>query len=573
MASEPAAPGLSFISNHQIMKNYILLAACLTVAGQLYAQSAMDGYALSQPDMKGTARFMSMGGAFGALGGDLSTLSQNPAGIGIYRSQEIGFTLNLDCQHSQSDALGMKTSDNQTKFLLNNLGGVATLRLGSSTLPNFNFGFTYNKAASFNRRFTGTFANLSNSMSNYIAGVSNNSQVTEENVESTTNFDPYLDDINGFYAPWISILGYDSYLISPTGDPQSPQWVGQWGNGTSGFGQFGVEEKGHVDEYNISLGGNISNIVFWGMDFGIIDLDYSLSSYWGETLTDAYVYGDNNSFAKTAAKWTLSNYYKASGNGFNYKLGVIVKPIQELRIGFAFHTPTWYNISETYMAQVNFNYGPGVDTRGTQATTNNGVPGSNEYNFRTPWRFIASLAGVIGNRFIISADYEWTSYNHMRFSERGYDYYDDYYYPEPYSYDAGPYSDAYYLTNKDVKDYYQTSSTIRVGAEFRVTPKFSVRAGYSYVSSPVRSAARDNQLDIYTSGTNPSYRFDNSTNYVTCGLGYRVQKFYVDLAYVYKHTSSDYHVYTPDPRSGITSPQAKISFDNSQIVLSAGFRF
>ncbi len=49
---------------------------------------------------------MGMGGAFGALGGDLSTLSQNPAGIGVYRSNELGFTLDLDVQKSTSDARG-----------------------------------------------------------------------------------------------------------------------------------------------------------------------------------------------------------------------------------------------------------------------------------------------------------------------------------------------------------------------------------------------------------------------------------------------------------------------------------
>ena len=54
----------------------------------VFAQSAIDAYRFSQPDLRGTARFMGMGGAFGALGGDLSTLSQNPAGIGVYRSNE-----------------------------------------------------------------------------------------------------------------------------------------------------------------------------------------------------------------------------------------------------------------------------------------------------------------------------------------------------------------------------------------------------------------------------------------------------------------------------------------------------
>lgn len=552
----------------------VLLAGCASLP--VLGQSAIDGFMLSQPDMKGTARFMSMGGAFGALGGDLTTLSQNPAGIGVYRSHEIGFTLNLDVQQSTSDAQGFKTTDRQTKFLLNNIGGVASLKLNSSTFPNFNFGFTYNKASSFNRRYKGAVPVLSNSMSNYVAGMSNSEGLALDQVQGSDAYNPP----SGYGAPWLSILGFDGYLITPQGNQDSPHWTGQWGSGTSGTGAFGVEEKGHVDEYNIALGGNIANVVYWGMDFGIIDLDYSLNSVWGEDLREAYVDDNHQGLARTTAQWNLQNLYSASGNGFNYKLGVIVKPIQELRIGFAFHTPTWYNIDEQYAARINYKYGLDY-IRGDNVETNGGVPGSNSYNFRTPWRLIASVAGVIGNKCIISADYEWSSYNQMHFSYSDNDdyYYGDYGYPDyPYYSQTrsslNPQNDPFYLTNKDIKDYYQTSHTFRLGAEYRVTPHFSVRAGYSFTTSPVKEKVRDNQVDIYTSGTNPSYRFNNTTYYITCGLGYRVKRFYVDLAYVHKHLSSDWHAYTPDTQNpSIPSPQAKLSLNNSQIVLSAGLRF
>ncbi len=559
------------------MKKLLLSSLALGCGVAAFGQSAIDAFRFAAPDMKGTARFMSMGGAFGALGGDLTTLSQNPAGIGVYRSHELGFTLNLDCQQSTSDAQGFKTTDNQTKFLLNNIGGVATLKLNSSTFPNFNFGFTYNKAASFNRRYRGTIHQLSNSMSNYIAGVSNGEKLTLGVVQAVDGYDPYNPNDGGFVSPWISILGFDSYLVSPIGNPDQPRWTGLWGNGTSGLGNFSVEERGHVDEYNIAFGGNIANVVYWGMDFGIIDLNYSQTAIWGESLNGAYVDDNNGGLTQTKADWRMKNLYSASGNGFNYKLGIIVKPIQELRIGFAFHTPTWYNINESYAARVNYNYNGLPYIRGTFADTNGGVPGSNSYDFRTPWKLMASIAGVIGNNFILSADYEWTAYDKMKFSyaDGGYGYYE---YDDPWYYaparSAGPVDDPYYLTNKDVSDYYQTTHTFRLGAEYRVTPQFSVRAGYSFVSSPVKSDVKDNKKNIYTSGTNPSYSFDNTTNYVTCGLGYRVKKFYVDLAYVYKHVSSEYHAFTPDTENpSIPSPQAKLSLNNSQIVLSAGFRF
>ncbi len=555
--------------------NKLILSGALLVAlvADATAQSAIDAFSFSQPDMNGTARFMSMGGAFGALGGDLTTLSQNPAGIGVYRSNEIGFTLNLDLQHSAATAQGLKFTDNQTKFLLNNIGGVATFKLNSSTLCNFNFGFTYNKAVSFNRRYNGSIRSLPNSMSNYIAGINNSEGVTVGDVTYTQNFDPYNPNDGGYAAPWISILGFDSYIVSPLGSPDNPNWVGLMGNGTTGSGTFSVEETGHVDEYNFSLGGNIANIVYWGMDFGITDLKFNQTAFWGESLNDAYIDDDNQGLTRTNANWNLRNVYSVSGKGFNYKLGVIVKPIQELRIGFAFHTPTWYDIDEAYSAGINYLYSPNPShIRGNSALTNDGVPGSYSYDFHTPWKIIASLAGVIGNKFIISADYEWNAYNKMRFSDANNYYYDGYYdpydpfYPYDYATKSLNMNDNYYLTNKDIETYYQSTHAIRIGAEFRVTPQFSVRAGYSFVSSPVRSKAKNGGVDIYTAGTNPSYTFDNTTNYVTCGLGYRIKKFYADIAYVYKHLSSDYHAFSGGPK-------AKLTHDNNQIVLSAGFRF
>lgn len=571
-------------------KIFLTLSLAISSGVAAQAQSAIDGYRFSQPDLKGTARFMGMAGAFGALGGDLSTLSQNPAGIGIYRSNDIGFTVDLDFQKSLGKSDNSETSLTQTKFLLNNIGGVFTLRLPSTTVPNLNFGFTYNKGVSFNRQYAGTMP-LRNSLSNYIAGVANSSgpeggPLYVGDVTTTSSFDPYFPNDGNLAAPWLTILGYDSYLTTPSGEGQDTEWFGQWGEGTSGMGIYNVIEKGSVDEYNIAFGGNIANVVYWGMNFDIVNFNYTQNAYWGEQLQNAYVPDNNNEAVRTSADWTLHNYYNVSGSGFNYQLGVILKPIQELRLGFAFHTPTWYNMTETYGADVNYRY---AGTETGQAQTNNGMLAYNDMCFRSPMKFIASAAGVIGSSFIISFDYEWTPYNKMKFSQAGsygtgntWDpgYYDpwDYYSAKSGSSlpatKASYYGDEFYDTNNDIKAYYQSTNTFRIGAEYRLTPNFSVRAGYSHVSSPVKSDVREDKTFVYTSGTMPNYRVDNETNYVTLGLGYRGNHFYADLAYVYKNMQSEYHAFTPDDAPGaIPSPKSKLSLTNNQLVLTAGYRF
>lgn len=580
-------------------KTIITLSLGLLTGAVAFGQSALTGYSIAQPDMKGTARFMGMAGAFGALGGDISTLSQNPAGIGVYRSSDIGFTLDLDLQRTTSQSGGMKYDMDQTKFLLNNIGAVLTLKLGSETFPNVNFGFTYNKGASFNRVFGGNIRNLSNSMSNYIAGIANDPDgsgvpLSESEVATTGKYDPYNPGYGEYSPPWLAILGYDSYLITPQEQPNGDtRWSGLWGNSsmtgqnTAGSGTFSFREQGGTNEFNIAIGGNISNVLYWGMNFDILNINYSLNGYWGESLSNALVPDQNNNLVRESADWSINNLYNLSGTGFNYQLGFILKPVQEFRLGFAFHTPTWYNINENFGATVDYLYG---GTQSGYATTNNGIMGYNSYGFRTPWKLIASAAGVIGQNLIVSFDYEWANYGTMKFTEPNY-YYDDGYYDYdpwwPYAYSTEPVkgpvatsnnffnpNDPYAYENSDIAAYYKATNTFRVGVEFKPVSAFSIRAGYCHVSSPVKKDIMDNRQIVYTAGTNPSYRLDNETNYITAGLGYRYQRFYVDLAYVYKHMSSDFHAYTPDPEyPEIPSPQSKLNFSNNQVVLSAGFRF
>lgn len=573
------------------MKKLYLAGALLSLPLMVDAQSAIDAYRFSQPDMKGTARFMSMGGAFGALGGDLSAITYNPAGLGVYRRGEVGVTMDFDIQSATSESQGYKNTQNQTKYPLSNAGGVVSFNLYNNLVPNINLAFTYNKAASFNARYAGGIPSLSNSLTNYIAGITNTEGATVANLQSSTSFDAYNPNDGGYAAPWLSILGYDSYFITPTGDDDNPNWIGQWNSQTSGRGSFDVVTSGGINEYNIAIGGNFANKLYWGLDFGIADLNYSMTAVWGEQLQNATV-DNSEGTPNTPAEWAMTNYYNVGGTGYNVKLGLIYRPIQELRIGFSFTTPTWYSINESYLAKTRFNY-PDLniaDMQQNNAVTNNGQWGTNSYNFRTPWKLMVSAAGVIGRNLIVSADFEWQKYNKMRFYDGGdggfydYDYgydwdwgWDPYYVPSVGMQKASPKvynSDPWYATNQDIEDYYKSTTTIRVGAEYRITPRFSVRAGYAHVSSPVKSEAKDGSMMVYTSGTMPNYRLDNSTDYITCGIGYNFNNFYIDGAFVHKRLGSEYHAYTPDPvNPQIPSPTSKLTLTNNQIVVSAGFRF
>lgn len=517
---------------------------CTLTAVSASAQGALDLYSMSQTELRGTARFMSMAGAFGALGADLSTLNQNPGGIGVYRSSEIGVTMGgVKKNVSMSD---IKTTGSNFNF--DNIAYVGTFRTGNETTPTFSWGISYTKALDFNRHYNGNMYGIQNSMTNYIADGSKG--WSEGDLGAVKGgYDPYLDS----NAPWISILAYNSFLINPTSSTSKDSYNGLYTNGTSGYAEIEVQESGHLNEYNISFGGNAKDKIYWGASIGISDLAYQQYSYYGESLTDAnvaYSSGSKTLLADGNAAWGLENYVRMSGAGINFKAGVIIKPINELRLGVAFHTPTFFNLHSYYYASTAYAFEatslPATsrhsNIEGT-AETNDGYEGETEFDARTPWKVMGSIAGVIGGRGIISLDYERVMYNGMRTSYNGREDYD---------------------ITKNVKSTFKASNEIRIGGEFKVTPKFSVRAGYSYKTSPVNDTI---ELDP-TAGTVLSYTTDNTIQRYTAGIGYRYKSFYADLAYVRTNRQSDYLGFFDN-----AAPTSTIKDKNNEVAVSIGFKF
>lgn len=550
------------------MKKSIILALIGFTPMMLMAQSAIDAYQLSQSDLKGTARFMSMAGAFGALGGDLSTLNQNPAGIGVYRSSEIGMSLNLDFQGTETNSMGSIMKADQTKFTCNNFGYVGAVKLDSEVMPYFTWGASFNRVASFDRKYQGFIPSLNTSLSNFVANNTNGWDEGELNMS-------YYDS----YAPWLSILAYDAYMIHPNGNSS---YDGMYQDGTRGNASFDVREKGYVDEYSINFGGNIMNTLYWGIGFGFTDISYTSASYYDEELTGARVVNtdvDGNEIGTiTGNGWyDLGNYQRVKGNGFNFKAGLIFKPINELRLGIAVHTPTYYDLQHEAYAGIEYSYAKEVErplgdvetiaTKEGYVEVDDGYYTYYDYDLRTPWRLILSAAGVIGGRGILSMDYEYVGYNNMRVSDAD--------------------GNEYYAETGDIENYYQASHIIRLGGEYRVTPSFSLRAGYCYQTSPAKDVAKNNDRYIYTSGTNtlgtnPAYTFDNSTQYITAGCGYRYKGFYIDMAYVHKARKSEYRAFSSfgefdemmnDYKVNNRSNSSTIKDNNNQLVLSVGYKF
>ena len=539
------------------MKQTLLTAlglALLLPAGAA-AQSAVDAYNTTPTQQRGTARFISMGGAFTSLGGDISSMTQNPAGLGIYRKSDIGLTFDVSIRNYKTDTNYGSIKENQTKAIFDNIGYVGVISL-SGAMSNLSWGVSYNRINSFERRFNGYNTSTETSLSNYIAsytqGVNSSELLFGHDSNGNINYNPYLDSDND----WLSILAYNSMMIN---NPLSSntEYAGLYQNGTVGDAMYEVRESGFTDEYNIDFAGNFNDVVFWGLGVGIVDMEYNRQTNYSESMSGALVYNEGTDMlASGNAGFNLYNIKRTTGTGANIKFGLIVRPIEALRIGVAVHTPTWLRLSHQGYGEVDANYTPDKSQKTTEISEY-----TDEYDYssrlNTPWRFMIGASTVIGSRAILSLDYERVAYPDMKMKYQAYGSYNNFVEDKQ--------------GNADIKSYFKAANIIRVGAEYRITPSFSVRAGYNFQTSNVRDSASGDYAEIYTAGTDPSYSFNKDTQNICLGIGYRYQAWYIDLAYQHTNIKSTYHAYTPF--GGMKTPSAERSDNYNNIVLSTGFRF
>lgn len=534
-------------SEYMKLKSLSILAILAISGGYAHAQGEMEAYKMSRNDLTGTARSVSMGGAFGALGGDISGIAINPAGIGVYKTSEVVTTLNFQNTKSETQmktAGGSKVNESKFKFTFDNLAFVGAIPTNDSDIvPLINVGFSYNRIKSFDRKYKMQGDNINSSLADYMARRASNSYNKLDNPDKQLIVDRDINGINdyGDYVfreyDWLPAFGYNSYMIQHTSNgiyvPEAAFAAGGMNN------DLMVREKGTIDSYDFNIGTTFADVVSFGLTVSVTDLDYRLSSDYSEALNNT------NGFA-------LGNELHTEGTGWQLKTGLIFKPVQELRIGLAYHSPTWYNMTDYYWAGINYNM-EGLIDRPIQGIPESGKVESGDYvfdyKFRSPDKFIASIAGVIGQTAIISADYEYTNYKgSMKLFNRNGD-------------------NLSHLPNDAIKEHYEGASTIRVGAEVRVTPQFALRAGYAWMQSPLKKEFKDNSVEAETVGSDSHFILDGDTNYITCGAGYRFTKnFYTDIAFLMRNKKSDLYAFDESDR-------AEIKDQTFQGMLTLGFRF
>jgi len=349
-----------------------LATIALLIGASTQAQTAYNAAQLTPQDLNGTARFVGMGGALGALGGDISTMGTNPAGIGLMRRADVTFTAGFDQTKIE---LGDQ-SENRTRARLNNVGVVIPLDMTfyGSSLKAVNIGFNY-------QRRSNLYENMQLDGLNLPGGVS-----------QTTQMNSGRDD--GEMNKWGTFLTQKMPLFMKN-DVALPR-----------TGYYQSSQEGGVDQTDISLSFNVNDRFYFGVTAGLYDVDYTNYTDYGETVVD----GNNDAWG-----YTLHSDNWIHGQGVDCKLGFIARPFEEspFRIGLAVHTPIFYNL--TYSASSFLDYREESTSQWKTVSDDGGY--DSDFKLRTPWLFNVSAGYTIGKNIALGAEYEYQDFSTCNLSD------------------------------------------------------------------------------------------------------------------------------------------------------------
>jgi len=450
---------------------YIICLVALTAIGKSsFAQYAKDAVRFSTSQTGTTSRVKALGGANVSVGGDLTSVSGNPAGLGFFTRSEISITPEFNGTKNNATYLGQSSTQSKNSGNLNNVAAVFYSRLNTPRGTDktkgwlsLNFGIGYNRTNDFGEKIAFGGTNTS-SINDYYASLANSSGIEGDFVQGYAFDHNLIDAYNSSSTPYQS------------NNPR-PISVKQANN---------IMRTGGQSEFNLSVGGNYSNKLYLGFGIGVTSLNYNSTNMFNETgvvnigegTVPVYVNRDYNS--------TYTQYQNTKGAGVNAKVGLIYKIEENVRLGAQITSPTWMSVDDAFSEGLNTQLSNGTKYSSFSPDYNL------TYTMRTPFKAAGGLSVFLGKAGFITGDIEYINYSSTRINNND-------------SFDAS-------YDNSVIRNTYKGAVNIRGGAEIKVASNFMLRGGYGLLGSPLK-----------TDGKN--------TTIATGGLGYRFGTYFIDAAY------------------------------------------
>lgn len=485
----------------------------------LQAQYVDDALRLSQTLPQGTARIRGLGGAQISLGGDISSASSNPAGLGFFNQSEFTFSPSLRITSANANYLGTNTEDGITDFSVPNLGLVINKSkddLIAKPWRGGSFAISINQIDNFDRQVVYRGSNPSDDLIDFVIERSDLDFAEGKPEASITQgaFQAYLIDLYPDVADNGDTLGY---FYGSELDQVSPDFPSEQTETITTQGRHSV--------WNLAYGGNFSDKFYIGASIGFTSVDYQVKREYQETRAGGDIL--NN--------YILDETRELTGSGIGGTIGVIYRPITQLTVGLTYKTPTFYNLDERSVLSFeanwdNFTY-PSADSPLLNRELSDVFENRFDYRLTTPQRVSGGLSYFFGKYGFVTGDVEWIDYASNRLRA-----------------DDGALSG----DNDAIKDDFASAVNVRVGGEFRYNV-LRVRAGYSRQGNP--------------------YTFDDvneSRDVISGGLGFRTSKYYGDLAFARNSFDETVSPYVFADGGG---PVAQVNNGITTVTLTFGFTF
>ncbi len=487
------------------------------------AQNDLDALRYSQTNVGGSARFVSMGGAFGALGANVSCAGYNPAGLGVYRKGEINISPGLRFTNISGTLNGNTEKNFKPAFLFNGFGIAGSWESKQNTDNRHSLGLVMNQLQNFSGNIN-------------IAGYANKKSIGDALLNNAGNGTANSLD------PSFSGLAYSTYLLDY--DSINKKYFSFTNSKYDLLQRKSIETSGRMNEVCIAYAYGYKDKLYFGASLGIPVITYNHSSTFTENDDKDSLYLNYNpldtSFT-TSYDYDVIYYqglggfksmsynetYRTTGKGYNLKLGLLYRVNEYLRVGAHYHTPTILNLTDAYSYKMTANFDEGNSYENTYPE-NGGVY---KYTIITPMKYGASLAFIYNKWFSIGLDYESIDYSQSQIA----------------STEAGVFSDV----NQTIRKKYTRANNIRAGAEFNLNPVV-LRLGYASYGSPF--------------GETFTGKFVRNT--VSGGIGFRNKNWTFDFGLTRQMYNEDYYMYNPK-----YSDKAEIKFSGTNFVTTIGCKF
>ena len=441
------------------------------------AQNINEALRYSSENLQGTARFQSMGGAFGALGGDLSSLNINPAGSAVFSNSLITFSGTTYDTSNEATYFGNRTKTSENDINLNQIGGAFVFNNtnGNADWKKFTLAFNYDVVNNFDNQYT-VSGNSTEGMDNYFleyaGGIPFGSILLQEGefIE-----DAYLDiGANQGFREQQAFLGYYGGIIDPVDlDDNNTEYISN-AEYTSVNQDFLRRTTGYNSKFTLNMASQYKEVLYLGASLNFHNILYTQYDQLSERGYESTSEIQNSTF---------DNFLSTEGSGFSFSLGAIAKLNEYVRLGGSYQSPTWYRLNDDFSQRISSD----LADEDINFIDFNIVNLFETYTVKTPAKLTGSLAMVFGKNGLLSFDYGFQDLSKTELRPEG----------DP----------SFQVVNNQISNELGTVSTFRLGGEYRIE-RFSLRAGYRYEQSPYANGATIGDLNAVSGGI--GYNFGGS---------------------------------------------------------------